>query len=255
MHYIKKDQVTNLVFYQVPKVLFTKKYENMTNNARILYAILRDRIDLSLKNNWFDEDGNVFILYSRDSLEKDAKLSQRTIIRIMKELNDLELIKEKRQGVNKPNIIYVCAPDDTENVTCQKVTSRSAKKSLQGMPKSHANDTEYNQTEYNETDNSLQLLSEVVWREDIEQYILSYLAIRSTYIKSKHKRVSNSNVELIGEAIDNLIDKQIELEEFKEQTYNYFEHLPKKNDGDIVCFLKASQQRLFGLANADTVQI
>ena len=102
MEYININQVTNLTFYQVPKVLFKGQYKSMSNNARITYSALRDRMDLSIKNNWYDEEGNVFIYYSRENLAEDLGISKRSVITYMKELSKLELIQEKQQGINKP---------------------------------------------------------------------------------------------------------------------------------------------------------
>lgn len=153
MNYIKLDQVTNMTFYQIPKVLFKGKYNKMSNNARMTYSLLRDRIDLSIKNNWSDKYGNVYVIFSRDNLATELGVNIKSIVKYMKELCELELIKETRQGVNKPNLIYVCTPQDTENtLTGKKVKSRKEKSSNQEWKKVPCNDTNVIHTDFNDTD-------------------------------------------------------------------------------------------------------
>ena len=156
MNYIKVDQVTNLTFYQVPKVLFKGQYKSMSNNARITYSALRDRMDLSIKNNWHDEEGNVFIYYSRENLAEDLGVSDKSIRTYMKELSKLELIQEKRQGLNKPNIIYICMPLDTENtLTGKSYRSKPVKVTVQDGQDLPTNDTYINYTESNNTNKNI----------------------------------------------------------------------------------------------------
>ena len=59
--YTEKEEVT-LRFYQTPKALFKNpKYKRLSLGPKLMYSILRDRLELSIKNNWKDEKGYIFI--------------------------------------------------------------------------------------------------------------------------------------------------------------------------------------------------
>lgn len=100
-------------FYRVPKVFMTnEKYKNMTMNAKMTWAIFRDRTDLSLSNNWIDENGDVYFVFTYDSLKEILNIkSKTTISNIKKELVIAGLIDDVRQGFNKPNRLYLINPD------------------------------------------------------------------------------------------------------------------------------------------------
>lgn len=112
IRYTRQNVVTN-TFYQMPKFLFDCEFSNMSNDARVLYMLLRHRHELSIKNNWFDENGAVFLHYKREDMQSMLNLSKNTISKLMKELRNLQLIEEERQGLNKPNRIYLLVPEYT----------------------------------------------------------------------------------------------------------------------------------------------
>lgn len=85
-------------FFQIPKVLFTnEKYVDLSNNARVVWAILRERASLSRKNNWYEKDtGRIFFIYSNKDLCEVTKIkSETTITKIKKELEVAGLIVQK----------------------------------------------------------------------------------------------------------------------------------------------------------------
>lgn len=110
-------------FYALPKILFENPiYENMRLDAKVAYAMLKDRLDLSFKNNWIDEEGNIYLVYSNSNLMKILNCSKSTLLRIKKQLNEYGLIREVQQSTSKSgnlaNRIYLgLLQDDTsENV-------------------------------------------------------------------------------------------------------------------------------------------
>lgn len=109
MNLYKINEVRAIQHYQVPKVLFKHPfYENLTNDTRLAYSILLDRLELSRQNNWVNENDEVFIIYTRDEMAKELNIgSKTTITKVFKQLKDFELIREERIGLNKPNRIYV----------------------------------------------------------------------------------------------------------------------------------------------------
>lgn len=70
-------------FYALPKILFESDfYKEMRLDAKVSYAVLKDRLSLSFKNNWIDEDGYVFLVYSNSKLMEILNCSKSTLLRI-----------------------------------------------------------------------------------------------------------------------------------------------------------------------------
>lgn len=164
-------------FYRIPK-LFTDEnsyYFSMKLESKFAYALLKDRFELSIKNKWVDEENNVFLIFTVKELEKVLGCGKNKVIQIKQELTKYGLLEEERQGLNKPNRLYVLNVDVSrkfENQTTDKTsdtkevlksnhqkfknqTSRSSEIKPQEVSKSNPNDTEYNETEISETDNKI----------------------------------------------------------------------------------------------------
>lgn len=89
-------------FYALPKILFESDfYKEMRLDAKVSYAVLKDRLSLSFKNNWIDEDGYVFLVYSNSKLMEILNCSKSTLLRIKKELTQYRLIHEVQQSNSK----------------------------------------------------------------------------------------------------------------------------------------------------------
>ena len=163
---IKKSEVTGfLAFFKFPKpFIYDEKYKKLSNNAKLLYMLLFDRLELSLKNGWHDKEGNVFQYYTNEQLMIDLNCnSNKTIIKIKKELKDAGLITEVRQGMNLPNRIYLGALNGSVESTfqeVQKVHHGSVENTLSEVQKVHTIKTENTKTENN--DNKLLICKEVI---------------------------------------------------------------------------------------------
>ena len=163
---IKKSEVTGfLAFFKFPKpFIYDEKYKVLSNNAKMLYMLLFDRLELSLKNGWHDKEGNVFQYYTNDQLMIDLNCnSNKTIIKIKKELKDAGLMTEVRQGMNLPNRIYLEALNGSIENTfqeVQKVHLGSVENTLSEVQKVHTIKTENTKTENN--NNKLLICKEVI---------------------------------------------------------------------------------------------
>ena len=163
---IKKSEVTGfLSFFKFPKpFIYDEKYKTLSNNAKMLYMLLFDRLELSLKNGWHDKEGNVFQYYTNEQLMIDLNCnSNNTIIKIKKELKDAGLMTEVRQGMNLPNRIYLDALNGSVESAfqeVQKVHIGSAKNAFQEVQKVHTIKTENTKTENN--NNELLICKEVI---------------------------------------------------------------------------------------------
>lgn len=101
---------------QIPKVFFTNdKYMNMKNDTKIAWSILSDRSNLSLKNNWIDEKGDIYFIFSNKELKKILNCSEPKVISIKNELLEHGLLDQERVGMNKPNKLYIKDPIVTDD--------------------------------------------------------------------------------------------------------------------------------------------
>ncbi|MCO6290548.1 replication initiator protein A [Staphylococcus epidermidis] len=148
-------------FYQLPKFLFEDNYfSKMTTEAKVMYALLKDRFELSRINNWVDEENNIYLLYTNKQLCSILQYGEPKIIKLKKELEKFNLILNERQGLNKPNKIYLLEPNyDKELTNCkfqnkQFVNSRTNKNIVQELTNCKSNDTNINDIDYKETENN-----------------------------------------------------------------------------------------------------
>ena len=168
-------------FYQLPKVFFTNpKYTNLSNDAKITWSILRDRLDLSIRNNWIDKNGDIFFIYTNEKLKSILNISSpNKLSKIKKELTQADLFNQIRVGLNKPNKLYIKKPEVTEadvyyisqqendieqrdntDVSLSYVqkydndTSRNINNIRHEVSKEYTSDTDLNETEYIKTENN-----------------------------------------------------------------------------------------------------
>ena len=98
-------------FYRVPRLLIKdKRFKGLSSDAKLLYGLMLDRMSLSVKNRWFDEDNRAYIYYTVEEIMNDLGCSHGTCTKIMSELDNrkgIGLIEKKRQGLGRPDIIYV----------------------------------------------------------------------------------------------------------------------------------------------------
>lgn len=110
-------------------------------------------MELSRTNGWYDESKNIFLIFTREECQNKLNLSNKTVIKAFKELNAVELIKEVRQGLGKPNLIYVGKMKKETNKLqlqkCKNYTSASEKNTLHEVEDLHPINTYINNTEYN----------------------------------------------------------------------------------------------------------
>lgn len=81
-------------FFKIPKILYTDSiFKILSSDAKVLYAILLDRMSLSMKNGWLDEENKVFIIFTIDEIEETMNIGRNKAINIMKEIQDFGLIE------------------------------------------------------------------------------------------------------------------------------------------------------------------
>lgn len=109
-------------FYRVPRLLIKdERFKGLSSDAKLLYGLMLDRMSLSMKNGWLDDENRAYIIYTVDAIMEDLGCSKPTCTKIMRELdseNGIGLIEKKRRWLGKPDIIYVknfsSVPDEKE---------------------------------------------------------------------------------------------------------------------------------------------
>ena len=154
--YFYGAQAEQFSFYRVPKVLFTKEqFKQLSAEAKILYGIMLDKLNLSVKNKWVDEKGRVYIIYTIEQIMADMNCADQKATKLLDELEKkCGLIERKRQGLGKPNLIFVKNfITDVEGSLMARIQNRENHDSgavnitTADYPKSRGINTNHNNTE------------------------------------------------------------------------------------------------------------
>ncbi|MDO0952905.1 replication initiator protein A [Mammaliicoccus sciuri] len=214
-------------FYILHKALFiNEKYKKLSDSSKIGYAVLNDRVSLSIKNNWIDQNGDIYFIFTNENLQEVLGKSKNTITKIKKELEEVGLLEQVKTGFNRPNKLYLHEIETNINVEKQiqkntenndELSNSKDSQSLGvqnpkvwesrtpkfGSPESQSldsNDTELSNTKLNNTEyNDMNDLND---------------------IEHKHNYHSDHSYQFVTES-DDKDYKEILLQEFPEQLTNY----------------------------------
>lgn len=166
--YFYGNEAEQYQFYMIPQLLFTdKKFKKISTDAKVLYSLLLDRTGLSFanKDRFTDDDGKTYIYFTRDTAMEMLGCSKDKSAAIFKELDEIGLIERKRQGLGKPDKIYVKhfnrelnksegfqEVGNSDFLRSEKPTSGNRKNRLQEGGKTDTNQTNINQTNFIKTD-------------------------------------------------------------------------------------------------------
>ena len=115
----------NSKFYQLPQFLFTvPKYKSLSDGAKLAYALLKNRFEYSVQNNWIDDEGNIYFIFTNKELENIFCWGNKKVVRIKKELENVGLIDQVQCGLNKPNRLYLNKPDIS---ACEIIKNKGTK--------------------------------------------------------------------------------------------------------------------------------
>ena len=168
--YYTYNDAEQFTFYRIPKKLITEgRYKSVSVEAKFLYGLMLDRMGLSAKNNWVDEQNHVFIYFTIDDAVSQLCVSKNKALKLMSELVCAGLIEKKRQGLGKPDMIYVLDfnsggvensdnPSEVELQESQNTNPQNIKNGNSGLSEnelqevcfSNSNNTEKNNTEKND---------------------------------------------------------------------------------------------------------
>lgn len=212
-------------FFRVPKQLFKSPfYKKMSADSKLLYAILKDRFDLSVKNNWIDEEGNIYFIFTVEEIGEMLGCGKDKVIKLKKELKKYDLLEEVRQGLNKPNLIYlgslkaekvskplkIAEVGKTDFQNSENQSSRNLKNRSQEVGKSESNDTEYSDTDFRET-------GIILFEEDEERASKNLEEKNQDQLSRKVDKATQYDREYIW----NLVHEQLLNDNFTETTASY----------------------------------
>ena len=199
---LQSDQFS---FYKVPKVLFTHEaFRTISAEAKTLYGILLDRMNLSARNGWIDERGRVYIIFTLDEIMEALGCAKQKAVKLLDELEaKAGLIERKRQGLCRPNLIYVknfiSVGPKSDSRKFDFHTSGRMDITTQEVPKSYGNNTDQNDTDERKTD----LISSKERNSDAEEARASY---ERYFRRSLEIDLIKENHPMEGETVDGILD-------------------------------------------------
>ena len=245
-------------FYRVPRILIKdKKFKNLSSDAKLLYGLMLDRMSLSMKNGWLDADNRVYIYYTTESIMNDLSCAKATAVKVLAELDSkkgIGLVEKKRQGLGKPDIIYVknfvTVGSDKENRdTMEKYDSneKKDKSDKEYSTKQNADFHEYMQ-EY-ETDFNMQSSES----QDLEIKKFKNYTCRSSEIELQEVQ----NLDFRKFERRNCRSSEVELQEVQELNPNYTNNnytnksYTEMSDNNLIYPIYQSDKRIDGYDGLD----
>lgn len=155
--YFYGQQSEQFSFYRIPKILFSQdKFWNVSTDAKLLYGILLDRMNLSARNGWLDEAGRVYIIFTIEEIKESLGCAEKKAVKLLDELEKkAELIERKRQGLGKPNLIFVknfiSESVERQFLNCQNDNSATFQNTIQDLSKAQGNNTDIKNTDLSDT--------------------------------------------------------------------------------------------------------
>lgn len=224
--YFYNRQAERFSFYMLPKILISDEhFKSLSSDAKIFYACLLERTSYSYKNNWIDDENRVYIIFTIEEIMETLGVSNKTASKISSELENIGLIEKKRQGLGKPNIIYVkdfmsvFDIEKNEYITrsvestlqkCNNYTSGNVKSTSQEVKKVYGIDTNIINNNYNnikrDEKKSYGQYQNVFLSENEYQDLLKtlgdkineYIERLSTYMKSNNRTYEDHRATIIN---------------------------------------------------------
>ena len=277
-NYYYGKEAEQFSFFRIPKLLFTDEaFKDLSSDAKVLYGILLDRMSLSMKNNWIDEENKVYIIFTIEEIANVMCCATQKATKILQELDDkkgIGLVEKKRLGLGKPNILYVKnfiiqetkeQTDVQEEITNQELLQSQNQNdenhnsgnvifTKQELLKSQCNKTNYNKTEYSNTEyNNTTPISpskdRAMEMEEIEKILkhqIDYPALIEEQPKEKEK--IDLMINLMTEAIQNKTDIRINQSRTAYKTVReQLLSLQKEHIKYVLLVLRENKQKIINL--------
>ena len=188
-------------YFRIPKALFQdSRFRQLSTDARTLYGILLDRMSLSAKNGWLDEQGRVYIIYTVREVQESLCCAEHKAVKLFRELEQADLIERKRRGLGRPSLIFVknfsTEVSKIHPLNCANSNSGAVQNAVQEQPKPQCNKTDKNKTERNKPDP----IHSGNIREQLEDYFYQALEVELLF------RLHPDDEDTIYQIVDLLVD-------------------------------------------------
>ena len=188
-------------YFRIPKALFQDhRFRQLSTDARTLYGILLDRMSLSAKNGWLDEQGRVYIIYTVREVQESLCCAEHKAVKLFRELEQADLIERKRRGLGRPSLIFVknfsTEVSKMHPLNCANSNSGAVQNAVQEQPKPQCNKTDKNKTERNKPDP----IHSGNIREQLEDYFYQALEVKLLF------RLHPDDEDTIYQIVDLLVD-------------------------------------------------
>ena len=193
-------------FYRIPKALFQEqRFQSLSTDAKTLYGILLDRMSLSAKNGWLDEQNRVFIIFTIEDVKRSLCCADNKATKLLRELEEFGLIERKRRGLGRPSLVYVknfsADSSKTRFQNRENHESGGFKSASQDPAKPRCNKTDKNNTEMNETyPFNSEETDRMSQREQFEKYFSQSLEVELLL------RLCPDDEDIIYQIVDLLVD-------------------------------------------------
>ena len=188
-------------YFRIPKALFQdSRFRQLSTDARTLYGILLDRMSLSAKKGWLDEQGRVYIIYTVREVQESLCCAEHKAVKLFRELEQADLIERKRRGLGRPSLIFVknfsTEVSKMHPLNCANSNSGAVQNAVQEQPKPQCNKTDKNKTERNKPDP----IHSGNIREQLEDYFYQALEVELLF------RLHPDDEDTIYQIVDLLVD-------------------------------------------------
>ncbi|MDE7213380.1 MAG: replication initiator protein A [Anaeroplasmataceae bacterium] len=174
----KLNESEQYAFYRIPKLLFSATFKDISTDAKVLYGLFLDRMSLSRKNDWCDENGDVYIYFSVEEIMETINAGNQKVAKLTKELDEIGLIESKRQGLGKPNKLYI-KNFASLNLKCENHISGYVKTEFPEIGKSHKNNTNKSNINLAKDDKKINDISDVFTPAEIDFKATSYENVKN----------------------------------------------------------------------------
>ena len=212
------NEVKNNAFYQFPQWLLKEEpYKNLGDKAKLMYMLLFDRRTLSIKNKWYDDDGQIYMYFTIEQFMQELNCSNKAVVKAKKELVEVGLLEEVRQGVNKPNRLYINGSVESTRQEVNKVHAGSVESTRQEVNKVHGINT-------NNTNTNISILSNQQ-QEEVDEILKSYDMFFEAFPKQRKNAFTQQDI---------LAD----INEFGNELYQYALKLAMTNGANYPSYIE-----------------
>ena len=241
MNLYKLEDRNRQRFLKTPKDLILNPcYRNiLTSDAKLVYSLLLDRMELSRKNGWVNSNNEIYLIYTKENIADILGISKRTVYKAFNLLEELELINQERQGLNKPNKIYIGKTNPDIAGNCKLCRSEPVKCAGQEVQIMQGSETELSETYNNETEQTHMEPKKTSVAMSI------FLEMYQNTTGEQHKAIPRGNWEEVNQLMKD-ISTEVDHSDITKIISAYFDDFTFKDDMPTLNYFNRVAVRYFG---------